>query len=79
MGFSIAFAIRSVDRSVDPIQSGQDAPPTGRLVEGSLLGFLAAEVREHVDEGGVVSDGGGAEEADAVTLGGIAGFVVEVV
>ena len=85
MGFSIAFAIRSVDRSVDPIQSGQDAPPTVRSVEGSsiamgaLLGFLAAEVREHVDEGGVVSDGGGAEEADAVTLGGIAGFVVEVV
>ena len=63
----------------------QDAPPTVRSVEGSsiamgsLLGFLAAEVGEHVDERGAVSDGGGAEEVDAVALGGIAGFVVEVV
>ena len=40
---------------------------------------VAAEVGEHIDEGGVGSHGAGSDEIDAVTRGGGLGFVVEVV
>ena len=41
--------------------------------------FAAAVVGEHVDEVGMGSDGAGAYEVESVSIGGGAGFVVEVV
>lgn len=43
------------------------------------VGLVAAEVGEHVDEGGMGSDGAGADEIDAAARGDGSGFAVEVV
>ncbi len=43
------------------------------------MGLVAAQVGEHVDEGGMGSHGAGTDEIDAVTRGGGLGFAVEVV
>ena len=64
-GISIAVANRSFDPTL--------------FCEMFRLDSVAAEVGEHFDEVRMVSDGAGADELQAVTFSGVAGFVVEVV